>query len=71
MKFTVKQARNYAGLTQAEIAKRLKIDRGTYMRIEKDVLRATVKQLNDISKITGVPLSEIFLPIDSTLVDTQ
>ena len=69
MQFTVKQARKYAGLTQAEMANRLNIDRSTYIRLEKDVSRATVGQINLIAHITGIPVSDIFLPNDSTLVE--
>lgn len=69
MKFTIKQARNHAELTQAEVAKQLGIDRSTYIRIEKDVSRATVSQINKISQITGIPLADIFLLGDSTLVE--
>lgn len=59
MKFTLKQARLYAGLTQREMAKELKIDRTTYIKIEKDVSRATVGQISCISRVTGVPIDDI------------
>ena len=71
MKFTVKQARQMAGLTQAEMAKKLEIDRSTYIKIEKDVSRATVGQVNLISKITGIPLADIFLTQNSTKVEFE
>lgn len=70
MQFTLRQARAYAGLTQAEIAKSLNIDRGTYIKLEKDPSEATVRQLNAISHITGIPLTEIFLGCNSTNVET-
>lgn len=69
MKFTLKQARCHAGLTQAQIAKMLDIDRSTYIKIEKDVSRATVSQVAKISYITGIPLVDIFLLDNSTLVE--
>lgn len=69
MQFTVKQARGYAGLSQAEMAKNLGIDRGTYIKLEKDPSLATVKQLNAIATITGIPISQFFLDINSTKVD--
>lgn len=68
MQFTIKQARNYANMTQAEMAKYLDIDRSTYIKIEKDVSRATVGQINRISEKTGIPIADIFLTNDSTLV---
>lgn len=66
MKFTVKQARNHAGYTQMELAKTIGISRSTYVKIEKDVSRATVGQINKISRATGIPVTDIFLPVNST-----
>ena len=65
MTFTIKQARKYAGLSQKEMADRLKIHKSTYFRIEKNPNQATVAQVNEISRITGVPFSDLFLPTDS------
>lgn len=70
MMFTIAQARKYAGLTQEDIAKKLEIDRGTYIKIEKDPSRATVKQIGEISRITGIEIRDFLLPFDSTNVDT-
>ena len=61
MRFTLKQARLHAGLTQVEMAKKLEIDRTTYIKIEKDVSRATVGQISRISQVTGIPFASIFL----------
>ena len=66
MQFTLRQARTHAGMTQAEMAKTLDIDRSTYIKIEKDVSRATVGQVQKISRVTGIPVSDIFLSSDST-----
>lgn len=71
MRFTIRQARTHAGYTQAEMAKRLDIDRSTYIKIEKDVSRATVGQVQKISMITGIPVTDIFLAADSTLVERE
>lgn len=69
MQFTLRQARTHAGYTQANMANLLGIDRCTYAKIEKDPSRATVKQINSISKITGIDLANIFLLEDSTKVE--
>lgn len=69
MKFTLKQARTYAGMTQREIAEKIGIDRCTYRKIEADIGRATVSQIKAISAATGIPMSDIFLLDDSTLVE--
>ena len=69
MQFTIRQARSHAGLTQSDVAKKLGIDRGTYMKIEKEPPRATIRQINMISEITGIPVEDIFLGCNSTIVD--
>lgn len=71
MQFTLRQARSHAGLTQADVALLLGIDRGTYLRIEKDPQRATIRQINQISELTGIPVKDIFLGCNSTKVDNS
>lgn len=66
LQFTIRQARTHAGITQANMAKCLGIDRGTYRKLEQDISRCTVGQLLSISTITGIPVRDIFLPVDST-----
>lgn len=61
MRFTLKQARQFAGFTQQKMADFLGIDRKTYRKIEKDAQRATVRQVCQISELTGIPVSDIFL----------
>lgn len=69
MQFTVKQARKYAGLTQAEAAEKIGICRHRYMKIEKNPDDATVAELNRLSHITGIPLRDFILERISTKVD--
>lgn len=69
MQFTIKQARNYAGLTQEQTAKAMGICRHRYMKIEKDQNDATVAELNNLSRITGIPIRDFILVTDSTNVD--
>ena len=71
MQFTLRQARTHAGLTQADVANSLGIDRGTYLRMEKDPQRATIRQINAISVLTGIPVSDIILGCNSTKVDND
>lgn len=54
MTYTVKQARQYAGLTQCQMAEKMGICRSSYRKIELNPELATVKQAKDISAITGV-----------------
>lgn len=60
MTFTVKQARCYAGYSQAEMAEKMQISRDTYRNIEQHPERASVKQAQQIAEITGVELNLIF-----------
>lgn len=59
--FSLRQARDHAGLTQREVAKGLGIDRSTYIKIEHDPNRATVAQIKKLSEITGIPMASLFL----------
>lgn len=68
MQFTVKQARKYAGLNQDKVADFLEISRSTYIRLENDVSNFTLAQIGKISEITGVPIRDLILPINSTKV---
>lgn len=69
MRFTIKQARAYAGLTQAEISDRIGIHRSTYIKIENDPSSATLGQLAKISEVTGIPIDQFFLAFNSTKVE--
>ena len=64
--FTVKQARQYAGYTQEQMAEKLGITRAAYMYLEKHPDRATVAQAKEISSITGIALDNIFFTQNST-----
>lgn len=71
MQFTIKQARTYAGLTQEQTAKSMGICRHRYMKIERDQNEATVAELNNISKITGIPIRDFILSNNSTNVENE
>lgn len=70
MQFTIKQARQYAGLTQAQVAESIGVCRHRYMKIEKDPNEATVAELNKLAKATGIPMRDLILLSDSTNVDS-
>lgn len=61
MKFTIKQARHMAGKTQAEMADAMGINRNTYIKIEKDVSRATIGQICRIAEVTEIPVADLIL----------
>ena len=58
---TVKQARKRAGLTAAEMARRLGMDLHEYLEMEPDAGEFTAEQLANICKISGVTVYDIFL----------
>lgn len=64
--FTVKQARQYAGFTQEQMAEKLGMTRSSYMYLEKHSDRATVVQAKAISEITGIAFDNLFFAADST-----
>lgn len=70
MQFTIKQARQYAGLSQAQVAEAIGVCRHRYMKIEKDPNSATVSELNKVSKATGIPMRDFLLFSDSTNVES-
>ena len=64
--FTVKQARQYAGFTQREMAEKLGVSRDTYRKIEaspEDAPSATAKR---ISEVVGISIDQIFFVSLST-----
>lgn len=68
MQFTIEQARKYAGLTQAELAKKLGVSIDIYRRIISSPETTTVAQAKTISKETGISIDNIiFLASGSTL----
>lgn len=61
MKFTLRQARTYAGLTQEQAAAATGICRHRYMKIEKDQSSATIAELVRFSEATGIPFEDLML----------
>lgn len=64
--FTVKQARQYAGFTQREMAEMLGISRDTYRKIEQSPEDATVATAKRISEVVGISIDQIFFANKST-----
>ena len=61
MQFTLKQARLHS-----DMAKLLGICRNKYLNIEKHPDTATIAEAKKISKITGIPLENLFFSQNST-----
>jgi len=68
MKFTVKQARLLAGLTQKEVAQMLKMHVQTYMKLEKNPELMSIKTAKEFSRIVGRNFEEIFFDNQSNLI---
>ena len=66
MGFSVKQARQYAGLTQVEVAQKLGISRDSYRKIEASPETASISMAKKFSEIVGIPIDQIFFAENST-----
>lgn len=58
-RFTLKQARNLAGLTQVEVADRLNVNEGTYLKYENYQTLLRIDKAYTFSKIVGLEISSI------------
>ena len=66
MGFSVKQARQYAGFTQIEMAQMLGVSRDTYRKIELSPETTSVALAKKISAVVGIPIDQIFFTQSST-----
>lgn len=66
MGFTIKQARQYAGYTQRDMASMLGISRDTYRKIEQSPENATIAIAKKISEVVDIPIDQIFFDKTST-----
>lgn len=66
MGFTVKQARQYAGLTQVKIAQILGISRDSYRKIEANPETASIAIAKAFSEAVKIPVDQIFFDKKST-----
>lgn len=68
MKFTVKQARLMAGLTQKEAAEIFSVHVHTYMKWEKNPEEISIGTAKQLAKIFGRSVEEIFFEDESNLI---
>ena len=61
MKLTIKQLRKRQGITQKEMADKLKISLYSYQKIEKYPAKSEIKQLLAIANELHVMITDIFL----------
>lgn len=68
MKITLKGARVNAGLTQADVAKRVKKSKNTIVNYEKGISMPDVETGKALAKLYGMSVDDIiFLPKDCAL----
>lgn len=66
MKFILKQARNYAGFSQAGIARHLHVGLNTYMNYESGISPMRIKTAEMFAKLTGIPFDQIIFYSETT-----
>lgn len=59
MKFTVKQAREYAGLTQRQAAKQLDVALATYQSYEWCDVEMRIGMAKKFAKMVDIPLDQL------------
>ena len=59
MKFTVKQAREYAGLTQRQAAKQLDVVLATYQSYEWGNVEMRIGMAKKFAKMVDIPLDQL------------
>lgn len=59
MTYTIKQARRLRGFSQQEMAKKLRVSRGKYRRIEENPGETQFRTAIEICKVLDMSLSDI------------
>ncbi len=67
-KITLKQARQWVGLTQQEVADKLGVHVTTYLKWEKDPAEMKVSTARAVCKVVGRQWDEIFFEKKSNLI---
>lgn len=67
MRTALIETRKKAGLTQAQVAKLVGIDRSFYVYIERGKRTPSLRVAIRIAQVLGRSIEEIFLPLDATL----
>lgn len=66
MGFTLKQARQYAGFTQREMAHILGVSRDVYRKLERDPEKTSIELAKRFSTAVGIDIDQIFFAENST-----
>lgn len=68
IQITLAAARVNAGMTQEDIARRMKITKQTICNWEKGKSEPSLEQARALSRIYDMPLDNIFLPSKSNII---
>lgn len=68
LQISLAAARVNAGLTQGEVAKKMKVSKNTLVNWEKGTSEPTITQGRELSNLYNMPLDNIFLPNKSNLI---
>lgn len=71
MGFTLKQARQYAGFTQLEMARILGVSRDVYRKLERYPEKTPIELAKKFSTAVGIDIDQIFSSIALLKVDFQ
>ena len=66
LQITLAAARVNAGMTQEDVANKLKVGKRTIINWEKGTSSPSFADMNMLSQIYGIPMDNIFLPKEST-----
>lgn len=66
LQITLAAARVNAGMTQEDVANKLKVGKRTIINWEKGTSIPSFADMNMLSQIYGIPMDNIFLPKEST-----
>ena len=66
LQISLAAARVNAGLTQEDVAKRIRVSKQTIVNWEKGKIVPGIPQIETLSRIYGIPQDNIFLPCYST-----
>ena len=68
IRISLAAARVNAGLTQSDVAKKMKVSKNTLVNWEKGASEPTVSQGIELSRLYNMPLDNIFLPCKSNII---
>ena len=66
LRISLAAARVNAGLTQSDVAEKMRVSKATIVSWEKGKVSLGVAELDYLSRLYNIPIDNIFLPSNST-----